>query len=217
MVGGGRLVTSPRSSHVGRAPHLGIVDLRVWNSRACRIVACQLLTRAHDHARSLRRRSPLRTASRNAELSARLDSGEVQIEPAELLTLMHDASVRLRIVDLRDEAAWNWMHLLDSERGADLASWGTDLDFDEIVILVDQDGSSAPDAWRLLQARGMRNSYFLDGGIDAWLEEFDHGAVPAAALGRRHPASLPDLHDDLDYTSRVQRVGAAPVLSGGCG
>lgn len=152
-------------------------------------------------------------------LQARLDQGEVQVDPAELLALMHDRSVRLRIVDLREEADWNWFHLLDSERvdAARLDAWGHDLEFDEIVILVDRDGASAPEAWQRLQARGIRNSYLLAGGTRAWLDRFGAGIRPAAALGDRHPASLPDAREDLDYTARVQRVGKAPAMSGGCG
>jgi rhodanese-related sulfurtransferase len=154
---------------------------------------------------------------RGGEFRARLDAGEVQIEPAELLQLMHDRTVRLRIVDLRDEADWNWARLVDSERVVDLASWGSGLDYDEIVVLVDEDGSTTPDAWQILQARGIQNSYLLDGGMAAWLEAFDHGPEPAAALGNRHPAALPEIHGDLEFTSRVKRVGRAPLLSGGCG
>jgi rhodanese-related sulfurtransferase len=150
-------------------------------------------------------------------LQARLDAGEVQVEPAELLDLMHDRSVRLRIADLRDEAAWNYVHLVDAERLTDLEIWGGDLDFDEIVILVDQDGTTAPDAWRHLQARNVGNSYLLAGGMDAWLALYDDSDAPAAALGDRHPAALPDLPDELEYEARVKRVTAAPVLGGGCG
>ncbi|RKZ11301.1 hypothetical protein DRQ53_03575 [bacterium] len=157
--------------------------------------------------------------ARGAEYQARLERGEVQIEAAELLDLMHDRTVRLRIVDLRNEGAWNWFHLVDAERvrPAQLRSWGEELDFDEITILVDQDGSQSPAAWQLLQARGIAASYLLDGGIDAWMELFGHDIQPASALGDRHPASLPDGHLDLQYTARVKRIGKAPVLSGGCG
>jgi rhodanese-related sulfurtransferase len=156
---------------------------------------------------------------RAAELTARLDAGEVQVAPIELLDLMHDRSVRLRIVDIRDEGAWNWFHLVDAERAAGdaLLTWGADLDWDEIVVLVDQDGSKSPDAWRLLQARDMHNSYLLDGGIEAWLAEFGDGTVAASALGDRHPAALPDVRHALEYEARVKRVGKAPALSGGCG
>lgn len=158
-------------------------------------------------------------ARRGAELQDRLDRGEVQIDPAELLDLMHDRTVRLRIVDIRPEAAWNWFHLVDAERldHAALKSWGSNLDYDEIVIVVDQDGQGATEAWLMLQAREIRSSYLLDGGIDAWMERFGQDIQPASALGDRHPAALPDAHHGFDYIARVQRLGKAPVLSGGCG
>ena len=158
-------------------------------------------------------------ARRGAELQTRLDRSEVQIDPAELLDLMHDRTVRLRIVDIRPEAAWNWFHLVDAEHlePGDLESWGSDLDYDEIVIVVDQAGQDSPGAWRMLQAREIDSSYLLAGGIDAWMERFGHGIQPAAALGDRHPAALPDAHHGFDYIARVRRLGKAPVLSGGCG
>jgi rhodanese-related sulfurtransferase len=158
-------------------------------------------------------------ARRGAEFQGRLDRGEVQIDPAELLDLMHDRTVRLRVVDIRPEAAWNWFHLVDAEHlsGPALRTWGSGLDFDEIVIVIDQDGQSSPEAWRLLQAREISSSYLLDGGIDAWMERFGDGFQPASALGDRHPAALPDAHHGFEYSSRVKRLGKAPVLSGGCG
>ena len=151
------------------------------------------------------------------ELQARLEAGEVQVDPGELLALMHDRTVRLRIADLREEAAWNFVHLVDSERLIDPETWGQDLDFDEIVILVDQDGSRSADVWRHLQARNIQHSYLLAGGMDAWLAQFGDGEEPAAALGDRHPAALPDADEELRFVTRVKRVTAAPVLSGGCG
>ena len=83
--------------------------------------------------------------------------------------------------------------------------------------MVDQDGRRSPEAWRLLQAREIRSSYLLDGGIDAWMERFGQAFEPVSALGDRHPAALPDAHHGFDYIARVRRLGKAPVLSGGCG
>ena len=51
----------------------------------------------------------------------------------------------------------------------------------------------------------------------AWLALFAPGEEPVAALGDRHPASLPDADEELRFVHRVKRITAAPVLAGGCG
>jgi rhodanese-related sulfurtransferase len=158
-------------------------------------------------------------ARRGPELDARLAAHEVQIDPAELFDLMHDRTIRLRILDVRDEGGWNYVQLLDSEhlRPDAVADWGRSLDFDEIVVVIDGDGRRSPDTWKTLQAVGAANSYLLDGGMDAWLERFGPQVRPSAALGDRHPAAWPQSHHEFEYTARVKRVGKAPKLSGGCG
>ena len=134
---------------------------------------------------------------------------------------LNDHSIQqcLKEISTVDLARALLLRLVTAERvaGGALLTWGTELDWDEIVVIVDQDGSRAPDAWRLLQARDIYDSYLLDGGIDAWLAEFGGGIVAASALGDRHPAALPDVHQALEYEAKVKRVGKAPVLSGGCG
>lgn len=184
-------------------------------------------------------------------LDRSLDARSVQIDPGELLELMHDNLVRLRIVDVRDEADFNAFHLVDAERvdcEALGTHWGRDLDLDEIVVLTGNDEARAESAWRMLTARGLANVYVLAGGLNRWMQLHGEGTVrprahfatastastdqasacfeeepflwsPPAALGDRHPASLPALDgaSPRDFEPKVRRPSAGDRPSGGCG
>lgn len=180
----------------------------------------------------------------------------VHVDPAELLGLMHDDLVKLRIVDVREEADYNLFHLADAERvdcDALQTTWGEDLAHDVIVVLTGNVEERAETAWRMLYARGLRNVYVLEGGLNAWVEAYattaprPYTAVSTvaaaaaanlitaepstcladesfawslpAALGDRHPVSLPALDDvpTRTFTPKVKRVTNAPRLGGGCG
>ena len=114
------------------------------------------------------------------EFDRQLLDREVQIHPGELLELMHDDLVRLRIVDVRDEADYNLFHLADAER-VDCeglrADWGDDLSADTIVVLVGNDEARAEAGWRMLRARGIRNVYLLAGGLNEWMARHRDVAV----------------------------------------
>lgn len=188
---------------------------------------------------------------RQEELDAVLDARAVQIDPGELLELMHDNLVRLRIVDVRDEGDFNAFHLADAERVGcdDLRSrWGLALPSGTIVVIAGNDEARAEAAWRMLTARGVPNVYVLEGGLNLWVELYGLETVQprtryatasamssdraeacfqdepfrwavGAALGDRHPASLPALHAHpaRTFEVKVRRASAGARPSGGCG
>ena len=123
-------------------------------------------------------------AWRHDQLEETLVSRAVHVDPAELLGLMHDDLVKLRIVDVRGEADYNLFHLADAER-VDceelFAGWGEDLAHDVIVVVVGNDELRAEGAWRMLRARGLRNLYVLAGGLNRWVEIYAHTTPPPAA------------------------------------
>lgn len=195
-------------------------------------------------------------AWRHDALEEILVSRTIHIDPAELLGLMHDDLVKLRIVDVRDEADYNLFHLADAERvDCDelTTTWGEDLARDVIVVVTSNDEARAEAAWRMLSARRVPNLYVLAGGLNQWVAIYArHEPRPAtaaasvaaaaatnliptdttqclsgepfawslpAALGDRHPASLPDpAHvPPRTFEPKVKRVTTAPRPSGGCG
>jgi hypothetical protein len=91
-----------------------------------------------------------------------------------------------------------------------------------VFILAGGMGSEAEAAWRYLRAESVPNLYILDGGVDAWLEQFmpaDSGALlPGQALGSRHPAADPNprLFTGTFEPKVKMEIKRAPA-GGGCG
>lgn len=175
------------------------------------------------------------------ELGPRLAQRQVQIEPAELLELMYNDYIDLRLIDVRDERDWNLFHLWGAQRipidelGAQRRQFAT-LPANGVVVLISNDEARATEAWKRLMATASRpNAYILAGGINRWLDEFAPGPghripgekvapdetlrhPPPWALGSRHPAALPDSHmvGTRPFTKRVQ-LQRRVVKKGGCG
>lgn len=175
------------------------------------------------------------------ELQPRLDQREVQIDPGELMELMHNDYLDLRIVDVRSERDWNLFHLWGAQRIEpsqlpDHRETFAGLPENGVIVLVSNDEIRATEAWKLLMAVAQRpNAYILAGGINRWLDELSTDkaahADPAPdeadgtlrhplkwALGARHPAALPDPHaaEHHEFTKKV-KLQKRVVQKGGCG
>jgi rhodanese-related sulfurtransferase len=170
------------------------------------------------------------------ELNERIQKREMQIDPAELLSLVHDNNVGISILDVRDETDFNLFHITDS-KPVTMAQvrnpgWVKKLPADTILVLVSNDEKRAAQAWKLLTTQKVINLYILEGGINRWLEVYGHLTAlsePAeddtlrysfnAALGAKNPASDPDpAHvPERKYNKKVKSVGGAARKSGGCG
>ena len=154
-----------------------------------------------------------------------IESRELFVSPAELASLMQNRQVALALFDLRDEAAFNWFHILDARRitAKDLSRVRA-LPDRTVKILIADDERVATNAYRALTV-GTKQVYVLGGGVGPWLDLFGvgHGGSPAllaGAMGERHPASNPDvLHASLPkFDPRVKLGGSGgKKASGGCG
>ena len=151
---------------------------------------------------------------------------KVQIDPAELLATMGDDAVRLELLDLRPEPAYNRFHIEDAQR-ADLRGLEgarerlLHLPTNTVIVLVDQQEERSTEAFALLTAMGVRNVYLLEDGVDGWLAAYgDDPMRPGAgpALGERWAASRPNAHEvhEREYTKKIKLVTKAKK-SGGCG
>jgi rhodanese-related sulfurtransferase len=181
------------------------------------------------------------------ELEPRLVNREVQIDPLELMHLMHDDYIDLRLIDVRDESDWNLFHLWGAQRvphtqlGGLRESFAT-LPENGVIVLVSNDEAEATQAWKLVMAAANKpNAYILAGGINRWLREFAvdesdkqsdnilrkvHVDQPDGtlrhplkwALGSRHPASLPDPHNfETHQYTKKVKLQKRVVKKGGCG
>jgi rhodanese-related sulfurtransferase len=123
-----------------------------------------------------------------AEATARLANREVQIAPAELLNTMYDDTLKLILLDVRDEADFNLFHLREAqhvtpEQWPELATLLHDEPANAVVVLMSNDEAAATEAWKYLRAEGTRNLYILEGGVNNWIATFgDDETVATTAI-----------------------------------
>lgn len=156
------------------------------------------------------------------------------VHPGELLELLNNTSVKLNILDLRDENEFNLFRIANSQRMelAQLSTRRHGVSPDAIVVLVSNDEGRARAGFRLLRLQGHSRVYILQGGINNWLSVFGphrlqlspqcddcRRYVFEAALGDRHPESLPDsrLISRLNFQRRIKVEPSKKRTSGSCG
>ena len=175
-----------------------------------------------------------------AEAQAKLDNREVQIAPAELLKYIDDTKIKMVLLDVRDERDYNQFHI----RGAvhvpleKVQEKARELQFElanTVFVTMSNDEAAATEAWKILKAESLPNTYILEGGINNWLSTYaadslgedDRIAMKQtdqlaykfnAATGSRHPAAEPSPHFlNLKYEPKVILELKRAPTSGGCG
>ncbi len=171
---------------------------------------------------------------------ARLDQREVQITPDELLSLMHDRKLRVRLFDLRSERDFNLFHLRDAELvdPDDVEALAGDLHFEPantVFVVMSNGEAAATEAWKTLRAESVPNAYLLAGGVNGWLEAWmdprdrqlrrldaagddEFAWRMDAAIGARHPAAEPNPQViDLSFKPKVILELKRAPSGGGCG
>ena len=182
--------------------------------------------------------TPDPTAARlRRQAEEQLAGRDRHIEPPELLSLMHNNQVVLRLLDVREEADYNLFHIVDSRRTSmndfNDRRWIKSLPDDSIKVVASNDERRADAAALELMSRGARNVYVLAGGINRWLEVYGKGEgkpIPSsgedslrfafpAALGAHYAAADPDRWQtpQLPFTPKVKFDKPLPKVSGGCG
>jgi len=164
---------------------------------------------------------------------------QAQLQPGEVLNIMHDHQLKLVMLDVRTESDYNLFHLADAEHvhPENLIDRAVALRLEPantVFLLMSNDETAATDAWRVLVAESVPNVYILEGGINGWLDVFatqDPGILPgaargddtlryefAAALGAAHAAAYPDPHEyDLQFEPRLKLELKRGPTGGGCG
>lgn len=167
----------------------------------------------------------------------RLDNREVQIHPGELLKLIHDDTNNLVMIDVRNEADYNLFHIQDARRMdmADLHMTALELQNlpdNTVIVVMSNNEIISTQAWKYFVAEKTPNVYILEGGINYWLDVFEHGEYAAkpngqgkelthdfdAALGANQKAAEPDEHalEHVEFTPKV-KLTKKVKRQGGCG
>lgn len=170
----------------------------------------------------------------------RLANREVQIHPQELLEKVHDDTLNVIMLDVRDEADFNLFHVLDARNVSmdELAALSTDLRAEPantVTVVMSNDEARATEAWKALRAESVPSVYILEGGVNNWISTYadpedvagarvqsplpDHLAFTfPAALGSAYSFAQPNPHSfDIAYTPKVQLEIKRGPGGGGCG
>ncbi len=168
---------------------------------------------------------------------------QYHIHPGEVLKYIDDDTVKVELIDVRDDAEYNLFHLY----------WARHVPLDEVdslipelvdnpysantlIVVMSNDEVLATEAWKRLVGGGVPNVYILDGGLNHWLEVFGeedgfeplpgpfapeelHFRVPAA-LGSRYKSADPWWHhykDRVEFTPKVKLQRKKAPTGGGCG
>ena len=169
-----------------------------------------------------------------------LDERAVQIEPAELLDVMHNVQIKAVLLDVRDERHYNQFHVHGARRlpGDQVIDVARELMFEPantVFIAMSNDETAATEAWKALKAESLPNVYILDGGVNNWIRTYSDEAFtgerlirgrendqPAyrfdAAVGSRHPAAEPNPDAfEIEFEPKVKLELKRAPTSGGCG
>jgi len=175
-----------------------------------------------------------------AEQTALLDGREVQVSPAELLSVIHDSRIKTVMLDVRDERHYNQFHIHGARRLAqdEIIDTARELMFEganTVFVAMGNDESAATEAWKMLKAESLPNVYILEGGVNNWIRTFGEedfvqerllrdrdNDQPAfrfdAALGARYPAAEPNPYaHEIEFEPKVKLELKRAPTSGGCG
>ena len=174
-----------------------------------------------------------------AEQGALLEQRAVQIEPAELLSLVNDSRLKVLMIDVRDERHYNQFHIHDARLYAmdelvEVSEQMMQEPANTVFVTISNDEARATEAWKVLKAESLPNVYILEGGVNNWIRTYgdhdfvrdrylvDHGDDEPAyrfelAIGARHPAAEPLPHGEAEFEQKVKLELKRAPTSGGCG
>jgi rhodanese-related sulfurtransferase/uncharacterized membrane protein YedE/YeeE len=175
-----------------------------------------------------------------AEQVALLDARAMQIEPAELLGLIHDTRIKAILLDVRDERYYNQFHILGARHLPQNEVVGAARELmlepaNTVFVTMSNDESAATEAWKKLKAESLPNIYILAGGVNNWIRTFSdqtfvqerllrnrENDAPAyrfdTAIGSRHPAAEPNpVAFEFEYEPKVKLELKRAAEGGGCG
>ncbi len=122
---------------------------------------------------------PTRGSVDVTELARIVEHEEDHVTAVELARWIRDDKPRLRVLDIRADSEFDDFHIPGAMRVplADIARMP--LDSVATYVLYSEGGTHAAQGWFLLRARGVKNVFFLRGGLYEWLEQVMNPHVPS--------------------------------------
>ena len=105
------------------------------------------------------------------ELARIVEHEEDHVTAVELARWIRDDKPRLRVLDVRADSEFADFHIPGARRVPLAEIARMPLDSSATYVLYSEGGTHAAQGWFLLRARGVKNVFFLRGGLYEWLEE----------------------------------------------
>jgi len=105
------------------------------------------------------------------ELARIVEHEEDHVTAVELAKWIRDDKPRLRVLDIRADSEFADFHIPGARRVPLAEIARMPLDTSATYVLYSEGGTHAAQGWFLLRARGVKNVFFLRGGLYEWLEE----------------------------------------------
>jgi len=172
------------------------------------------------------------------------DKRDIFIHPGELLEVMNDFQLKVKLIDLRSEKDFNIFHIERAENvlPADVKKFQYIREMlkepsNVLFVLTSNDESETGAVYKYLKTKGINNLYILEGGVNRWLDVFKPEPVAAEPLPAAEPGKLkynfnmaygssleisnpweghPVLIPGKDYVKKV-KVQKKSAKAGGCG
>lgn len=102
------------------------------------------------------------------ELARIIERGEDHVTADDLGVMLAEGKANLRVIDLRDSAAYAEYHIPTAEQVGISELVESVIQPTDTVVLYSEGGIHAAQAWMLLAAKGHRNVFTLKGGLLEW-------------------------------------------------
>ena len=113
------------------------------------------------------------------ELARIVEHEEDHVTAVELATWIRDDKPRLHVLDIRADSEFADFHIPGATRVPLAEIARMPLDSAATYVLYSEGGTHAAQGWFLLRARGMKDVFFLRGGVAEWLDEVMNPQIPA--------------------------------------
>jgi rhodanese-related sulfurtransferase len=121
------------------------------------------------------------------ELARIVEHEEDHVTAVELAKWIRDDKTGLRVIDIRSDSEFTEFHIPGARRVALAEIARMTLDSTATYVLYSEGGTHAAQAWFLLRARGVKDVFFLRGGLYEWLEQ---------VMNPRVSSSMPQVERD---------------------
>lgn len=115
------------------------------------------------------------------ELARIVEQEEDHVTPEELADLLMQESQQVRVVDVRDSAAFATYHIPTAVQRQISELVETSFQAQDTIVIYSDGGIHAAQAWMLLAMQGRRNVFTLRGGLNEWNDKILFPVVSATS------------------------------------